>query len=87
MRLGHLSDVGDVRALAHKGCCNEVDVVGEAPLNQVLLILLSQCRQVHNDARQVDILSLSAAACMPVAHTFEGCLSALHASDSVSDCQ
>ncbi len=46
----HLADVGDIRSLAHKGGSNEVNVVGQTPLDKILLILLCQCRQIYNDA-------------------------------------
>ncbi|KAA6428874.1 MAG: hypothetical protein FRX49_00984 [Trebouxia sp. A1-2] len=38
----YLADIGDVRALAHKGRCNEVNVIGNSPLDQILLIFLCQ---------------------------------------------
>lgn len=56
----YLADVGDVRALAHKGRCNEVNVIGQSPLDQILLIFLCQGRQIHDDSWQVDVLAFPA---------------------------
>lgn len=57
-------DVVKILALTDKGSRNEVNVVGDAPLHQVLLILLGQCGQVNDHAWQVHVLALSASQCM-----------------------
>lgn len=56
----YLADIGDVRALAHKGRCNEVNVIGNSPLDQILLIFLCQGGQIYNDSWQIDVLALPA---------------------------
>lgn len=62
----HLPDVVQVRSLAHKGSRNEVNVVGEAPVNQIILVFGSQSWKVHHHSWQVHILPL------PVIPPFQG---------------
>mmetsp|Transcript_15049 Transcript_15049/g.35858 ORF Transcript_15049/g.35858 Transcript_15049/m.35858 type:complete len:510 (+) Transcript_15049:276-1805(+) len=54
----HLADVVDVLRLPHEGGCNGVDLVRDAPVLEVLLVLGGECGEVHDHARQVDVLSL-----------------------------
>lgn len=55
----NLADDVQIRALAHEGGGNEVNVAGNGPVLDVVNVLLGQGGQVHNDTRQVDVLALT----------------------------
>ena len=54
----HLADIYNIRALSHKGSCNEVDVIDQSPLGQILLVLFGQGGQVHDHSGQIYVLTL-----------------------------
>ena len=46
--------------LAHEGRGDEVDVVGDGPMDQVVLVLVGEGGEVHHNSGQVDVLPLPA---------------------------
>ena len=52
----YLADVLDLRSFAYEGGCDKINFVFDAPLKNIIFVLLSYCRQVHNNTGKVHVL-------------------------------
>jgi hypothetical protein len=58
LRAQNLADEVEVGALAHERGRDKVDVVGDAPVAEVALVLLGEGGEVDDDSGEVDIFAL-----------------------------